>query len=129
MRARVPQDVDLEDRLIYGLSPIRFGYLVIAALAALSLWRVEILPSWLRGVSCLLVLAAAAALAWGRWRGRALDRWLVDLAVFGRRNYRLSARSPRAWNAPVPLHAMRAIAVNRGLGASATETSEPPSAA
>ena len=31
MRAHVPQDVDLEDKLIYGLTPVRFGYLVIAA--------------------------------------------------------------------------------------------------
>ena len=30
MRARVPQDVDLEDTLVLGLSPTRFGYLVIA---------------------------------------------------------------------------------------------------
>jgi hypothetical protein len=131
MRARVPLDVDLEDRLIYGLSPVRFGYLVIAALAALSLWRVEVLPPWLRAVPCLLLLAAAAALAWGRWRGRALDRWLVDLAVFASRNYRIGARAPRVWEAPVPLHAIAAIAIatDRDLDASAAEVPEPPAAA
>jgi hypothetical protein len=129
MRARVPLDVDLEDRLIYGLSPLRFGYLVIAALAALSLWRVEVLPPWLRAVPCLLLLAGAAALAWGRWRGRAVDRWLLDLAVFIGRNYRLGVRAPRESEAPVPLHAIGAIAVHPRLDASAVEVSERSAAA
>src|SRR5260370_8117157 len=104
MNARVPQDVDLEDRLIYGLSPIRCGYLVIAVLGALSLWRLEALPPWLRTGPCLAVLAAGAALAWGRWRGRAVDRWLLALAVFVRRNYALGPRPthPRP-GAHVPL--------------------------
>lgn len=104
--------MDLEDRLIYGLSPLRFGYLVIAALGALSLWRVEALPSWLRAVPCLLLLAGAAALAWGRWQGRAVDRWLLDLAVFTRRNYqlcRVARPRPVRGGASVPLHAISAI--------------------
>src|SRR6266536_5956888 len=109
MRARVPQDVDLEDRLVYGLSPLRFVYLVIAALAALSLWRADVMSTWLRAMLCLLALAAAAALAWGRWHGRALDLWLLDLVVFGRRNYRIAPRRPREWETPLPLHAIRAI--------------------
>ena len=108
MNARVPQDVDLEDRLIYGLSPIRFGYLVIAVLGALSLWRLEALPPWLRTGPCLAVLAAGAALAWGRWRGRAVDRWLLDLAVFVRRNYALGLR-PRQPRRGMQV-ALRAIA-------------------
>ena len=107
MRARVPQDVDLEDRLIYGLSPLRFGYLVIAALGALSLWRAEAVPPVLRAVPCLLLLGGGAALAWGRWQGRGLDCWLVDLAVFVRRNYRFGAA--RCVH-PVALHAIGAIA-------------------
>lgn len=96
MNARVPQDVDLEDRLIYGLSPVRFGYLVIAALGALTLWRLDALPAWLRFLPCLLVLGTGAGLAWGRWRGRALDRWLIDLCVYVRRNYAVRLRRRRA---------------------------------
>jgi len=122
MRARVPQDVDLEDRLIYGLSPLRFGYLVIAALGSLSLWRVEAMPPWLRAVPCLLLVAAAAALAWGRWQGRSLDRWLVDLAVFAGRNFRLSLTGrPGRHELIVPLHAIAAIAPRRDLDAAAEE--------
>lgn len=93
MNARVPQDVDLEDRLIYGLSPIRFAYLVVAVLGALSVWRTEVLPPWLRVLPCVLLLAAAVVLAWGRWRGRPVDRWLLDVAVFVRRNHRVGLRS------------------------------------
>ncbi len=115
MNARVPQDVDLEDRLIYGLSPIRFGYLVIAVLGALSLWRLEALPPWLRAGPCLAVLAAGVALAWGRWRGRSVDRWLLDLAVFVRRNYALGLRRSRPRRGvPVALRAIGAIAGGDG---------------
>src|SRR5665811_2374740 len=38
MPARVPLDVDLEDRLLYGLTPIRLAYAVGALLAAFALW-------------------------------------------------------------------------------------------
>src|SRR5919202_2895310 len=89
MRARVPQDVDLEDKLVYGLTPIRFGYLVIAGLGAISAWNLELLPAPVRLRACLLVAAGGVLLAWGRWRGRPLDRFLADAVVFLRRNYRL----------------------------------------
>ena len=35
MPARVPLDVDLEDKLIYGLTPMRLAYLVVSLLAGL----------------------------------------------------------------------------------------------
>ncbi len=112
MNARVPQDVDLEDQLIYGLSPLRFAYLVAAALAALATWRGLPAPAALRAVPAVLLLAAAAVLAWGRWRGRHLDRWLLDLAVFVRRNYRLGIhrRARSAGAAPRFLRAVAAVA-------------------
>jgi hypothetical protein len=49
-------------------------------------------------------------LAWGRWRGRALDRWLVDLCVYVRRNYavRLWAR-PRRRAVALRLRAISSI--------------------
>jgi len=37
--ARIPLDIDLEDRLVYGLSPQRFGYAAVALLAAMAAWR------------------------------------------------------------------------------------------
>jgi hypothetical protein len=123
MEARVPQDVDLEDRLIYGLTPLRFGYLVIAVLGGLSLWRFDVLPAWLRILPCLLLVGCAGALAWGRWQGRGLDRWLADLAVHVCRNYRVGLARPARPRpvaiAPrsvvVPLRAIRAASAP-GLG-------------
>ena len=44
MRASVPHDVDLEDHLVYGLTPIRFGYLVVAVLGSMGLWGIRWLP-------------------------------------------------------------------------------------
>jgi hypothetical protein len=87
MRASVPHDVDLEDHLIYGLTPIRFGYLVVAVLGSMAVWGLRWLPAAARLAPCLLLIIAAAVLAWGRWRGRPLDRLLVDLGIFLRRNY------------------------------------------
>jgi hypothetical protein len=82
MRARVPLDVDLEDRLLYGLTPIRLAYMVLAVLAALALWSSGWSFAPARGFVAAIVLMVGAALAWGRWRGRAADGWLTDLALF-----------------------------------------------
>src|SRR5215472_1631685 len=87
MAVRAPQDVDLEDKLIYGLSPLRFAYLVVAALTCLCTWRLEALPALARLPLCLAVIAAGAALAWGRWKGQPADRCLRDAVLFARRNY------------------------------------------
>src|SRR5207248_9974949 len=115
MNARVPQDVDLEDRLVFGLTPVRFGYVVIAGLAALSLWKLEAAPGALRIGGCLLVIAAGSLLAWGRWRARPLDCWVADAAVFVVRNYQvglppLSKRRRPARCSAIPLAAVNALA-------------------
>ena len=81
---------------------------MIAVLGALTVWRLDALSPWLRAVPCLLALAAGTGLAWGRWRGRALDRWLVDLCVYVRRNHEFRLRHRRSAVA-IPLRAIRAI--------------------
>ena len=82
MRARVPLDVDLEDRLVYGLTPVRLAYIVLAALAGFAIWSSQWLPGYLRGSLAVAVIACGAALAWGRWRGRAVDVWVLDIARY-----------------------------------------------
>src|SRR5215470_14558229 len=120
MPARVPQDVDLEDKLVYGLSPLRFGYLVVAALGVLSLWRLEAVPAGLRLLPCFMLAAGGALLAWGRWRSRPLDAWLLDLIVFARRNYRLGLSWRRRWRQiVVPLGAINALGQRRRSDATA----------
>jgi len=89
MPARIPLDVDLEDRLLYGLTPIRLAYLVVALLAGFAVWSSRWSPLPVRASSALLVIGLGAALSWGRWRGRAADVWLVDMAMFVVRTRRL----------------------------------------
>jgi hypothetical protein len=98
----MPQDVDLEDKLIYGLTPGRFGYLVVAALTAVMLWNVAGLPSGLRLPGCLVLCAAGGLLSWGRFAGRPADRFLADALIFFSRTYRLR-RHRRRWTEMVPL--------------------------
>jgi hypothetical protein len=88
MSARVPLDVDLEDRLLYGLTPTHFAYMVVALLAAFALWSSHLAPVPVRGVACSLVIGCGAVVAWGGWRGRAADAWLVDAVLFALRNHR-----------------------------------------
>ena len=97
MRASVPHDVDLEDHLVYGLTPVRFGYLVVAVIGSMGFWGLRWLPPSVRLVPCILLVVAAVVLAWGRWRGRPVDRLLVDLGIFLRRNYgvQFGLASPR----------------------------------
>ncbi len=82
MRARVPLDIDIEDRIVYGLTPIRLAYAVLAALAAMAVWSAQALVAGARVPACVAILAAGACLGWGRFRGRATDAWLVDIALF-----------------------------------------------
>src|ERR1700730_5854330 len=89
MTARAPLDVDLEDKLLYGLTPMRLGYAVLALLGALAMWSTRLVAAPARPAACLVVLAGGAALAWGRWRGRAVDGWLTDIAAFVTRTKRV----------------------------------------
>jgi hypothetical protein len=89
MPARVPLDVDLEDKLIYGLTPMRLAYAVVALLSGFALWTASWSVTPIRAVACALVIGVGAILAWGRWRGRAADSWLMDCALFVTQNYRV----------------------------------------
>ena len=92
MPARVPLDVDMEDRLLYGLTPTRLAYLVVALLAAFSVWSAHLATPPVRGGAALGIAAVGAVAAWGRWRGRAVDSWLADMAIFVTATYRFRWR-------------------------------------
>ena len=93
--ARVPLDVDLEDKLLYGLTPTRLVYLVVALLAAFSVWSARWAPAPIQATAAIILVAIGAGAAWGRWRGRAVDGWIGDLAAFVLATYRVSWRWPR----------------------------------
>jgi hypothetical protein len=94
MPARVPLDVDLEDRLLYGLTPIRLAYAVGALLAAFALWSSPWGPGALRAAAAMLVIGFGAVLSWGRWRGTPADAWVVNFALFAVRSNRLMWTGP-----------------------------------
>lgn len=95
MSARVPLDVDLEDKILYGLTPMRLAYLIVALLAAFSVWSPHWAPVAVRAVIAVLIAGAGVAAAWGRWRGRPVDRWIVDGVVFIVANYRVVSTARR----------------------------------
>ena len=82
MPARVPLDVDLEDKLVYGLTPMRMAYLALALLAGFAVWSSAWAPAPLRAVVALFVIGTGAILGWGSWRGRPADLWVIDISVF-----------------------------------------------
>ncbi|MEO8745846.1 MAG: hypothetical protein ABI334_04225 [Candidatus Dormiibacterota bacterium] len=90
MPARAPLDVDLEDKLLYGLTPTRLAYLVISLLAGFVLWSSHWAPVPIRAVASLLVIGTGAAVSWGRWKDRAADAWAVDIVAFAMRTRRIT---------------------------------------
>jgi hypothetical protein len=87
--ARAPLDVDLEDRLLYGLTPTRLAYVVVGLLSAFSVWSAHWAPAWVRAACALLLACVGAAAAWGRWRGRPAEGWVVDIVSYVIATYRL----------------------------------------
>ena len=79
-------DVDLEDRLVFGLTPQRLGYVAVAALAALACWHG--LPV-VGGPLALILVAGGALFGWGQWHGSGLDHWLVAAVTWVLRTRRL----------------------------------------
>lgn len=100
--ARAPLDVDLEDKLVYGLTPTRLAYMAIALVAGLALWSSQWAPAVVRIVASSGVIATGAVAAWGRWHGRPTDRWVIDFCVFVWSNYRIqvAVSRPRPTAAP-----------------------------
>ncbi len=92
MHARAPLDIDLEDKLLYGLTATRLAYIVTALLAAFALWSSQWAPDPARACASLLMAGLGAVSAWGRWRGRGFDGWALDAVVFGARRYRMTRR-------------------------------------
>jgi hypothetical protein len=93
--ARVPLDVDLEDKLLYGLTPTRLAYVVVGLLSAFSVWSAHWAPAWVRAACALLLASMGTAAAWGRWRGRPADGWVVDIVSYLIATYRLRWTPPR----------------------------------
>src|SRR5437868_5858050 len=95
MPARVPLDVDLEDKLLYGLTPTRLAYLVVALLAGFSAWTTPWAPAVVRASPAILIALIGVVAAWGRWRGRPIDEWAMDSVDFLLSEYYVRFDKPR----------------------------------
>jgi hypothetical protein len=118
--ARIPLDVDLEDRLVYGLSPQRFGYAALALLTAMAALRG--LPGLVGQVLAALTALTGAAFAWGRMGGRGFDAWLLAILRYGLRTYRLELD-----RRPLDSLAARLRSLRRRRPRLATRPRRPPS--
>lgn len=87
MHARVPQNVDLEDRILFGLTAARFGELGVALLAAVTAWRAVPRAG---GALALVCLGLGLVLAWVRWRGRNADHWILSAGRYWWRTHEVS---------------------------------------
>ena len=85
----------MEDKVLYGLTPTRLAYLVVALLAGFSVWSANWAATPIRMGTAIAIAVVGASAAWGRWRGRPVDSWLVDLVVFVTATYRLRLRPGR----------------------------------
>ena len=101
MKARIPAGIDLEDRLLYGLSPARLGYVVTLLVVAAWFWRQ---PLWgpLRWLPGLLFVGLAAAAGWLQHDGRHLDAWVQDIARHLLSRYRLHVHLDEALASRLP---------------------------
>jgi hypothetical protein len=102
VRATAPLDVDLEDRLLYGLTPTRLAYMVLALLGGFALWSSQLAPSFVRAFACMVVIGIGATAAWGRWRGRPIDAWVADISLFFIKTHRVAWRAHEAPRSTVP---------------------------
>lgn len=90
-RAWVPADVDLEDRVLYGLTPQRLAIVAGAVLVAAALARHGI-AGWILAAP---VAAAGAACAWLKPLGRSPDAWALVAVRYLLRNRRLECDPAR----------------------------------
>ena len=97
---RAPQGLDAEDRIALGLGATHLFYLVIFSMSGWAAWSSH-LPLLVRAPIGTCLICTGSALAWGRLRGRPLDRWVVLYARFRLRPRRSAAGLAAAPTQPV----------------------------
>jgi hypothetical protein len=103
-RHQVPTHLNVEDRLVLGLTARQFLYLLSGVAVGYGAWDAH---AWLafepRLALALTALLAGAALALVRPAGRGLDQWLLVVFQFlfapRRCAWRIPEPDPAAWRA------------------------------
>ena len=96
----VPTHLDVEDKVLYGLTVRQFLYLLVGSSASYALWDpAAVVGDGLRVAGVGVCVATTLAFALVRPAGRALEEWLVAGLVF--------AASPRraTWQPMEPVAA------------------------
>jgi hypothetical protein len=97
----IPTHLNVEDKLVFGLTMRQFLYVLVGCSTAYSLWEQAVdVPSVLRVAVCGVCLVLAFALALVRPFGRPLEEWLLAGALYAR-SPRVSSWRPRE---PEPSH-------------------------
>jgi hypothetical protein len=99
LQHEVPTHLNVEDRVLFGLTVRQFLLLLVGSSAAYALYgQLAVLPEAPRLVLVGLVVVAALVFALVRPAGRALEDWLVAGLVFAATPRRASwqAAEPRA---------------------------------
>lgn len=91
---RIPQGIEGEDRIAFGLSASRLGYLLLGALTAYVIYC-RPWPWGIRIPILLLLISLTLAIAFLRFYGQPLEQWILAAA-----EYYLSRRSDGGGPAP-----------------------------
>lgn len=102
----IPTHLNVEDKLVFGLTARQFLYLLIGGSLAVALWeQLASAPSALRMAVAALCLVAGAAIALVRPFDRAAEEWLLVAAVYLTRPRRAVWQplepSPADWRPPL----------------------------
>lgn len=93
----VPTHLNVEDKVLFGLTVRQFLYLLVGSSAACALWdHLVQANSTLRVLAVAVCLLATLAFALLRPGGRALEDWLVSALFF------LSLPRRATWQVPEP---------------------------
>src|SRR5260370_30681096 len=69
---------------------MRLAFLFVSLRVVFALWSSPWSVQPVRAGSCLAAIGLGVVMAWGRWRARAADGWLSDIAVFLMPRYRVT---------------------------------------
>ena len=79
----VPTHLNVEDKVLYGLTVRQFLYLLVGSSASYALWdQAAVLGDGLRTAGAGVCIGTSLAFALIRPAGRALEEWLVAAVVF-----------------------------------------------
>src|SRR5881409_766737 len=79
----VPTHLDVEDKVLFGLTVRQFLYLLVGSSASYALWdQTTVSSELLRGAAVTACVAVSLAFALVRPGGRALEAWLVASLQF-----------------------------------------------